>query len=38
MTILVTAIVAIFGAFAAAMFYAQFQTRGIYAPGARQAK
>lgn len=36
MTVLIIAVVAIFAAFAAAMAYAEFQTRGIYAPGAKK--
>jgi uncharacterized protein YraI len=36
MALLVAAIVTIFSAFAVAMAYAEVQTRGIYAPGARK--
>jgi hypothetical protein len=36
MTVLIVAVVTIFGAFAAAMAYAEFQTRGIFAPGAKK--
>ena len=36
MTVLIISIVTIFAAFAAAMAYAEFQTRGIYAPGAKK--
>lgn len=33
MTVLIVAVLTIFGAFAAAMAFAEFKTRGIYAPG-----
>lgn len=36
MTALLFSVFGIFGAFAAALAYAQFQTRGIYAPGAKK--
>ena len=36
MTILLVAVFGVFGAFAAALTYAQVQTRGIVAPGARK--
>ena len=36
MTVLIISIVTIFAAFAAAMAYAEFQTRGIYTPGAKK--
>ena len=36
MTVLIVAVAIIFGAFAAAMAYAEFQTRGIFAPGAKR--
>lgn len=36
MTVLIVAVVTIFAAFAAAMVYAEFQTRGIFAPGAKK--
>lgn len=36
MTVLIIAVATIFAAFAAAMAYAEFQTRGIYAPGAKK--
>ena len=35
MTVLLVAVFGIFGAFAAAVIYAQVQTRGIVAPGGR---
>ena len=36
MTVLLIAVFGIFGAFAAALAYAQVQTRGIVAPGGRR--
>jgi hypothetical protein len=36
MTVLIAAVVTIFAAFAAAMAYAEFQTRGVFAPGAKK--
>jgi hypothetical protein len=36
MTFLLAAVLTIFAAFAAAMAYAEFQTRGIVAPGGKK--
>jgi hypothetical protein len=36
MTLLLAAVLAIFAIFAATLIYAQFQTRGIVAPGSRK--
>jgi len=36
MTLLIAAVLTLFLAFAAAMAYAEFQTRGIFAPGAKK--
>lgn len=36
MTVLIAAVLTTFGAFALAMAYAEFQTRGIVAPGGRK--
>lgn len=34
--VLITCVLAIFATFATTIFYAEMQTRGIYAPGARK--
>jgi len=36
MTLLIAAVLSLFLAFGAAMAYAEFQTRGIFAPGAKK--
>jgi len=35
-TLMIAAVLSIFGLFAAALAYGQFQTRGVLAPGARR--